>query len=42
MTERKTNGRARRRYSRPMLRRRRKLADVAEGGNIFVTGHVTT
>ncbi len=30
--------RARRPYTKPGLRRRRKLRDVSEGVNIFVTG----
>ncbi len=31
----------RRRYAKPVVARRRRLADVAEGGNVFVTGRTT-
>ncbi len=37
----RTRTHLRRPYSKPTLRRRRKLSDVAEGNNIFVTGHIT-
>ncbi len=41
MGQRRTPMRGRRDYRKPTLRKRRRLADVAEGVNIFVTGNVS-
>ncbi len=41
MADRNTRRQRRRHYSKPLLLRRRRLAEVTEGNNIFVTGRIT-
>ena len=41
MAEPKLRAHGRRQYRKPLLHKRRKLAEVTEGVNIFVTGRTT-